>query len=150
MVEYEFMPGLIATAAYTYSEAEFTDYVVDGENYDGNQVPGVPKQHLYAELRYIHDSGVFAALEGRYIGAFWANDANTVQSDSYGLLDLRAGWRTEIGSWRLGPYVAFSNLTDSVYDDNVRLNAFGGRYFEPAPGGTVQGGLSVSYVFEGS
>ena len=63
------------------------------------------------------------------------------------MLDLRAGWRGEIGSWQLGPYVGLSNLTDTDYNDNVRLNAFGGRYFEPAPGFAVQGGLSLEYGF---
>ena len=52
-----------------------------------------------------------------------------------------------MGSWRVGPYIAVQNLTDRTYDDNVRLNAFGGRYFEPAPGVTVQGGVSLSYDF---
>ncbi len=148
MLEYEFIPGLIASAAYTYSSAEFVDYVVSGQDLKGKQIPGVPEQHLYAELRYIHSSGFFAALEGRYVGAFWADDANTVQTDAYGLLDLRLGWRGEIGSWKLAPYLALANLTDSVYDDNVRLNANGG-YFEPAAGFAVQGGLSLSYLFDG-
>ena len=70
-----------------------------------------------------------------------------METESYGLLDLRAGWRGNIGSWQLGPYVNLSNLTDTEYNDNVRLNAFGGRYFEPAPGFAVQGGLSLEYVF---
>jgi len=147
MLEYEFSPGLIGSAAYTYTEAEYTDYTSKGTNFSGNQVPGVPEQHLYAELRYVHSTGFFAALEGRYVGAFSANDANTVETESYGLLDLRAGWRGEIGSWQLGPYVGLSNLTDTDYNDNVRLNAFGGRYFEPAPGFAVQGGLSLEYGF---
>lgn len=147
MAEYEFFPGLIASAAYTYTEAEYTDYTSGSSNYSGNQVPGVPTQHLYAELRYLHSSGLFAALEGRYVGAFWADDANTVETESYGLLDLRVGWRGEIGAWQLGPYVGLGNLTDTDYNDNVRLNAWGGRYYEPAPGFAVQGGLSLSYEF---
>lgn len=147
MVEYEFVPGLIASAAYTYTKAEYTDYNSRGSDFSGNQVPGVPEQHLYAQLRYIHSTGLFAALEGRYIGAFFANDANTVETESYGLLDFRVGWRAEIGAWQLAPYMALSNLTHTQYNDNVRLNAFGGRYFEPAPGFAVQGGLSLEYVF---
>ncbi|MEE3326398.1 MAG: TonB-dependent receptor, partial [Myxococcota bacterium] len=121
MVEYEFVPGLIASAAYTYTEAEYTDYNSKGSDFSGNQVPGVPEQHLYAQLRYVHPTGLFAALEGRYIGAFFANDANTVETESYGLLDFRVGWRAEIGSWQLGPYMALSNLTNTKYNDNVRL-----------------------------
>lgn len=148
MLEYEFVEGLIATASYTYSLAEFNDYTVGGESLDGNQVPGVPEQHFYAQLRYLHSSGFFAALEGRYIGSFWANDVNTVQTDSYGVLDLRTGWQIDLGSWKLNPYMALANMTGTDYDDNVRLNASGDRYFEPAAGFAVQGGMSLSYLFE--
>jgi len=147
MLEYEFLPGLIATASYTYSHAEFRNYVVGADDRSGKEVPGFPEQHAYAELRYVHSSGLYAALEGRYVGEFWADDANTVHSDSYALLDARAGWRGNVGAWRVGPYLAVQNLSDSEYDDNIRINAFGGRYFEPAPGLTVQGGISLGYEF---
>jgi len=41
-----------------------------------------------------------------------------------------------------------SNLTDTLYNDNVRLNAGFGRYYEPAAGVQVQGGLGLAYRFD--
>jgi iron complex outermembrane receptor protein len=149
MVQAEVIDGVHLTTSYTYSRAEFTDYVLEsGENLAGNQVPGVPENSFYAELRYMHPEGFFAALEGRVVGAFYADDRNSVRTERYGVLDLRAGWKLERGQWRLTPYVAVSNLTDTLYNDNVRLNAGFGRYYEPAAGVQVQGGVGIAYSFE--
>jgi iron complex outermembrane receptor protein len=82
------------------------------------------------------------------VGAFYADDRNSVRTERYGVLDLRAGWKLERGQWRLTPYVAVSNLTDTLYNDNVRLNAGFGRYYEPAAGVQVQGGVGIAYSFE--
>lgn len=149
MVQAEIVDGVHLTTSYAYSRAEFTDYVLEsGENLAGNQVPGVPENSFYAELRYMHPEGFFAALEGRVVGAFYADDRNSVRTERYGVLDFRAGWKLEKGQWRLTPYVAVSNLTDTLYNDNVRLNAGFGRYYEPAAGVQVQGGLGIAYSFE--
>jgi iron complex outermembrane receptor protein len=149
MLEAQLSAGFQLTTAYTFSRAEFTDYVIDGgANLAGNLVPGVPENTFYVELLYMHPRGFFVSLEGRGVGSFYANDANTERTEAYGALDFRMGWKGNWGGWQLTPYIAVSNLTETVYDDNVRLNAFGGRYYEPAAGVQVQGGLGVAYRFE--
>ena len=39
------------------------------------------------------------------------------------------------------PYLIISNVFDKEYFDNIRINAFGGRYYEPAPKRTIFGGI---------
>jgi iron complex outermembrane receptor protein len=39
------------------------------------------------------------------------------------------------------------NLTDETYTSNVRLNAFGARYFEPGPGRNGYAGITVDWKF---
>jgi iron complex outermembrane receptor protein len=41
------------------------------------------------------------------------------------------------------PFVGINNALGATYNDNIRINAFGGRYFEPAAGTTVFGGLRI-------
>jgi iron complex outermembrane receptor protein len=43
----------------------------------------------------------------------------------------------------VAPFLGLGNLANQNYDGTVRLNALGGRYFEPAPTFNVYGGLSV-------
>jgi len=152
MLMAELFDGLRLTTSYSFSRAEFTNYVIPIDdtptNLAGNRVPGVPENTFYAELLYIRPDGLFAALEGRVAGAFYADDSNSVRTEAYGVLDFRVGWKGELGRWRVTPYIAVSNLTHTVYDDNVRLNAGFGRYYEPAAGVEVQGGLGIAYRFE--
>jgi hypothetical protein len=39
------------------------------------------------------------------------------------------------------PFIGVNNLFDNQYSGNVRINAFGGRYFEPAPDRDVYAGM---------
>jgi iron complex outermembrane receptor protein len=43
--------------------------------------------------------------------------------------------------------VALDNLFDTLYIDNLRLNAGFGRYYEPAPEFTASGGIGLRYHF---
>jgi iron complex outermembrane receptor protein len=147
-------PAITFTAAYTFSDSEFLEHFsLDGlSDFSGNQVPGVPEHTLYAAIQLDHASGAFASLEGRYVGAFYADDANQVRTDSYGVLDLRVGWRLERGRLRLVPQVGVNNMLDEPYIDYVRTGERAtpaSRIFEPAPGIEVYGGLSVAWTFEG-
>ena len=149
MLTAQLWDGVELTTSYTYSSAEFTDYVLEnGANLVGNKLPGVPENTFYAELLYLHPSGFFAGMEARAVGAFYANDANTVRTEAYGTLDFRMGWKVAWGAWRITPYLSASNITDTVYNDNVRLNASWGRYYEPAAGFEAQGGVGIAYSFE--
>jgi iron complex outermembrane receptor protein len=41
-------------------------------------------------------------------------------------------------------YGGINNLFNTTYYDNIRLNAFGGRFYEPAPGRNFYLGLSLN------
>ena len=106
MVVGELGDGLRLTAAYTFSRARFVEYVPEtGPNEDknlvGNQVPGIPENTFYAELLYAHANGFFFSIEGRGVGSFYADDANTVKTEAYGALDFRLGWKGHWGRWRV-------------------------------------------------
>jgi len=37
------------------------------------------------------------------------------------------------GDWGVSSFLGVNNLFDEEYNSNIRINAFGGRYLEPAP-----------------
>jgi iron complex outermembrane receptor protein len=43
------------------------------------------------------------------------------------------------------PYVGINNLFNEYYNSNIRINAFGGRYYEPAPERNVYAGIVIRY-----
>jgi len=57
--------------------------------------------------------------------------------------------RNEQGHSGLGisPFFGIQNLFNEKYNDNVRINSLGGRFFEPAPTFNVYGGLRLAYNF---
>ncbi len=140
----ELLEGLRWTGAATWIDAEFRDYEVAGQKYDGNEEPGIPGWQVYQEVAYRHDSGLFAALEAFLVDDYFVDDGNTAHTRSYELLNLRAGFDWQVGRWSLSPFVGLNNLLDETYDGTVRLNAVGERYFEPAPDFSVFGGVSVN------
>lgn len=142
--------GLRFTFAYTYSDFEFDQFIDDnGNDFSGNDIPGIPDNVLRAEILYNHPSGFYGAIDARRVGDMYANNGNTVRVDAYTVANLRLGiadW--ELGNWELGPFVGVNNLTDETYFGEIRINAFGGRYYEPAPDRHYYGGLAIRYNFD--
>ncbi len=143
------MHGVLATLAYTYSDFSFDEYQARGEIYDGNRIPGIPCHQLFGELGYRHASGFYATWDALYVGAFYADDANSVETDPYWVSSLRVGHRLRIRSLEIAPFLGVNNLFDQRYDANIRINAPAERFFEPAPSRHFYGGLSVGYAFGG-
>ena len=131
------------TLAYTFGDYVFEDYEV--ETNDGrlqladNEVPGVPRHRLFTSLAYQGPRGFFADLELERVGRYWANDFNgPPPQDDTPAVDLRLGLHHRASEVFLG----VENLFAAAYSGSIVPNAFGGRFFEPAPGRTLRLGLS--------
>jgi iron complex outermembrane receptor protein len=135
--------------SYTYSDFEFDRFIDDnGNDHSGNKIPGIPENMFRGEVAYTHSSGFYGVIDARNVGGFYANNANSVATDSYTVLNLRTGladWR--LGNWVLQPFVGVNNLTDESYFAEIRINSFGGRYYEPAPERHFYGGVAIRYNF---
>ncbi|MGM0543314.1 MAG: TonB-dependent receptor family protein [Pseudomonadota bacterium] len=133
-------------SALTLARYEFDRFSTPGERFDGNRIPGLPEQTWVNQLTWEGRDERFATLETQYVGDMVADNANETQVDSYWLVNLRAGdgWRLT-DKTRLNAYVGVRNLLDEEHYANVRLNASFGRFYEPAPGRSVYGGVEVSF-----
>ncbi len=121
---------LTLRGAYTRADYAYVDYEVDGERYDGNTVPGVPRDFLVAGVELRLGSGLGAALEQAVASRVEANDANSADADGWASTDLRLWW--ERAGVRVRPFLSVRNLFDRAYVGSVVVNAAGGRYYEPA------------------
>ncbi len=139
----------------SYGDFEFDDFrvlsfdaggvptVVD--DFSGGKIPGTVKHQLFGEISYTHPSGWFGALDVLYVDDQYANNANGVVVDAYTVANARFGFERVIGSTVVSPFLGINNLLDESYNSNVRINAFGGRYFEPAPELNVYAGFSLRF-----
>jgi iron complex outermembrane receptor protein len=58
------------------------------------------------------------------------------------------GYDIELDNLVLSPFLGINNLSDDTYTANVRINAAFGRYYEPGPGRTGYGGITVNWKFQ--
>ena len=129
-------------ASYSYSDFFFREYAVGTNDFGDNRIPGVPNQqvHGYATLNW---RDWFATVEGQAAGGMYMDDANALRSAGWEVMNARVGGRVAIGDLTLAPVFAVSNLFDRAYAGSIVVNAAAGRYFEPAPGRTIYGGLTI-------
>jgi iron complex outermembrane receptor protein len=102
----------------------------------------VPNQQLQAYATYGW-RGWFATVEGLTAGGMYMDDANSLRSANWEVMNARVGGRLTVGGMALAPVFAMSNLFDRQYAGSIVVNAAAGRYFEPAPGRTVYAGLTI-------
>jgi iron complex outermembrane receptor protein len=50
------------------------------------------------------------------------------------VVSLRLGWRIRLKKGELEPCFGVNNLWNEHFYSNIRINAAGGRYYEPAAG----------------
>ena len=140
--------GLTASLAYTYSNFEFEEFIDDdGNDFSGKTIPGIPENLLHADISYQHQSGFYGSLDLLYADEIFANNDNTSTSDSYTVSNLRLGYSKFFDNLEVSPFLGVNNLFDEDYIGNVRINAFGSRFFEPAPDRNAYAGITLRYDF---
>jgi iron complex outermembrane receptor protein len=133
-----FISILKIQTAYTWNGFTFDDYVKvsGGENIDfsGNELTGTARNVLVATIDVESKTGFYLNFTHNFTDKIPLDDGNTVYSDSYQLLSLRAGYSMDIHqSHGMEIYGGIDNLLDEKYSLGNDLNAFGGRYFNAAP-----------------
>lgn len=135
------IPALELTASYSWLRSTFEN----GE-YAGNPTPGLPEHRVFAKARY-DDGMIFAGVDVEWVAERWANNEATAKAPAHTLASARGGVRVPLGSELTGEIgVGLRNLFDVRYAENVRINAFGSRYFEPGPPLSIYGTFRL--IFE--
>ena len=109
----------------------------------GNLLPGVPERRLFARVQ-TRPQDFRIRVEAEVVSEYFTNDANTAVNDGYVVFDASLGHEGfTAGSVRIMPFVEVRNVLDAQYSGSVSINAFGGRYYEPAPGRAFLAGLQL-------
>ncbi|MDH3858542.1 MAG: TonB-dependent receptor, partial [Gammaproteobacteria bacterium] len=141
-------PQIEFTSAYTYSEFKFDRFTdSDGDVFDDKRIPGIPRDLLYLDLTWFGEKGYYATWDWTYTGEIYVDNANQTRVGSSQVSNLRIGHNGFYGDWEVSPFLGINNLFDEDYNNNIRINAFGGRYFEPAPERNAFVGISVRASF---
>jgi iron complex outermembrane receptor protein len=137
--------GFGVDASLTWSDFKFDEFVADNErDFSGSRMPGVPEIFAWLKLNY-ENNGFTATFETSYSGSLFANNANTVKVPDYVVSGLRATYDFQTANLLFQPYIGINNLFNQLYNSNIRINAFGGRYYEPAPERNAYAGIVIRY-----
>ncbi|NBC86243.1 MAG: TonB-dependent receptor [Bacteroidetes bacterium] len=131
--------------SYTFIHAEFTD--TDAENgpasLDGNRIPGVPPHMFSGSIDLRHD-GWGGLVRASGLSDYEVDSENTAENDGYVRFDVELSYTAQVSDVGIVPFAAVNNVFDVSYNDTV-VNAFGGRFYEPAAGRNYRLGLSMTW-----
>lgn len=147
-----------ADLSYTFMDFRFDDYAVgsgdDAVQLSGHRVPGLPPHRLLLDATGDLPLGLRAEIETEWVAGYWANDHNgpppgsaaaptDFHNDTYAVTGLRLTAPLTLGLGRVRLFTGIDNLLDAAYNGSITPNAFGARFFEPAPGRTWYAGLEA-------
>lgn len=129
---YQLRSNILLSANYMYSDFRIKS---NQSGHRNNTIPGIPVHRGHAELVWDYRRAK-STLEVVHHGTMFADNGNLVQNDAFTVVNFRISG--DFGVFddraRFLPFIQIRNLTDAKYINSVTVNAFGGRYFEPAPG----------------
>jgi len=143
----DIVDGLRFHGAWTFSDFTYHDYaagtvgidslgnvVVDNEDFSGNAVPSVPRNHVSLSLtwerRLAEQVTGFGKVHYAAVSGLYANDANSEKSDSYQLVDPLVGVEVRVGALDLRASGGVNNLFDETYVGFVNINSTSGEFYE--------------------
>jgi iron complex outermembrane recepter protein len=164
-VNAQFTNGLSLMASATVMQSNYLQYRIDSGfvsrslegksvDYAGNKMSGIPDVFATVRLRYAPTflPQAFAELEYRTVGSYFANDANTVSTPSFSLLDAVLGIKQGLLDEHLfiNAFVRGNNVTNAKYAASIWINpdrASNGQYpfIEPGLPFNVTGSLGLEW-----
>jgi len=128
--------------SYTLSKNKFENFIIENNNLSDNLIPGIPSQMLDLDLIFKLSRGRSLIISNRLIGERYADNENETLVSSFNLLNLK--YAKEILS-NSEIFIGANNIFNQEYLDNIRINAFGKRYYEPAPKRNFYFGINFSF-----
>lgn len=120
-------------ASLTQAQYQF-DQENEADILDGKSLPGIPNSQLFFQLDYTSQADWKWVLSGEHIGSFYADNTNSVEIKNFQKVQFQAQKTVSLSWSEFDFFAGINNLLNTTYFDNIRLNAFGGRFYEPAPG----------------
>ena len=109
-------------------------------------IPLSPKHQSAFELQFssIFNSNLVFRLIS--VGDFFADDLNNTIIKGYTILDLGVSKKLNLFQNNFELQLYFENVLNELYFSNIRMNAYGGRFYEPSDKSSIL--ISLSYLYK--
>lgn len=133
---------------YAYQHFVFGEYVEEGQDFQGERIPGVPQQNWTQMLTLRTAPGLYLEATGRFVGDAPLDNANSAFMEAYYVLEGKLGLRRSLSeNFRLHLFGGVQNILDTQYSAFLQVNNVSEAYFNPAPGRMFYGGVGLRYGF---
>ena len=132
--------GSATKAKYSFDDSEIVN-----KSFKSNDLPGIPRNQLFLNIIHTSKNDWITKITFENIGRFYANSSNTVMIDSYQKTRFQTGKSLNYKWGKIDVFGGINNVLNLKYYDNIRLNAFGSRHYEPAPLRNIFTGFSFSF-----
>ena len=137
-----------SSISYTHHDFEFRNYVKRGSDFSGNALPGTAPNTINWKVDFLLGAGFTLNLTYHYVDPIPLNDGNVVSSNAYHLVNTRLGYEYQGKKLNTLLFFGVDNLTNAQYSLGNDLNAFGRRYFQPAPDSNYYFGLKFKFDYK--
>ncbi len=139
-----FVSNLAISNSFSYQPYRFDSYIINQSDYSGNPITGVPRTVQVTTIGAASKSGMYANLILNNTSSLSLNDAETETAKPYHLLQAKLGWQTLKKNLQYHFFAGADNLLNEQYSLGNDINAFGKRYYNPAPKRNYYAGVQVS------
>ncbi len=130
----------------TTNNYHYDEYSVGAKDYSCNKMPGVAAQTIVAGVDIKTSVGLYGNATFFNSGKILLNDANTDAASPYNLVGVKIGHKQNLSKKTfLDLFAGVQNLLDEKYSLGNDINAFGGRYYNAAPGRNFYVGVGVRF-----
>jgi len=142
-----FINSLAVSNSYSFQPYKFTSYMVADADYSGNRITGVPRNINVSTIEIESKPGFYANVIFNNTSSIPLTDANDAFADAYHLLQCKIGYqhRTAHSYFQYNIFVGGDNLLNESYSLGNDINAFGKRYYNPAPMRNYFAGVQVTF-----
>ena len=155
---YEDKTGLIRLvrpfATYSYNNFRYKDYILSGNNFSGNQIPGLAPNLFNAGLDITSSTGLYLYLTFDFVDKRPLTDNNSIFTKAYSVIDAKIGFRKRIVQvFTLQAYLGVNNPTGENYSPVMAINQNSKSvrglplYYNPAPKENYYGAINFEYHF---
>jgi len=123
---------------------KFESFKFIENDFSNNVIPGIPKSQHNIKIKYKNESNFNLVVGLKRVGKMFADNSNKTEIDAYSSISVKMSKNLNLFETSITPFISIDNLFNKEYFDNIRINAFGSRFYEPAPGINFIGGLKLN------
>ncbi len=123
---------------------KFESFKFIENDFSNNLIPGIPKSQHNIKIKYKNESNFNLVVGLKRVGKMFADNSNKTEIDGYSSINVKMSKNLNLFKTSITPFISIDNLFNKEYFDNIRINAFGSRFYEPAPGINFIGGLKLN------